>query len=583
MDIFLSVVFISFVSLFILLTFSTLGFNKIGIFISALNINIQLLSLYLIDDYFGYTALVNISPKQFFGLLSDFYFVVIFSIVTLLISFYILKIIISYINKNLKYSIFLISPFVFLCDIYFKTGPIHKIKEIYDINHGGEIVNLSSYDYDVSGADGKHLVVIVAESLEKSFITKELTPNLFNLKQEWRYYPMEQSHAWWTAGSIYTMLTGLSAIFPNSVGNEIFQGVKNINIPSLGKTLKSAGYNPVFVKNNIDFAGLRDLLVSDDFRVVTNDYKRIDNLGAFRSRNDISLFSEAKLQFDNMLKSDKKVALFLTSLNTHFPGGVYDPAGKVLTGLDKKDFDNNVIDYSAFVLDYLIGDFINFIDERVGLDNVNIVIFPDHKLMGNLETATRFKEAGDRGLYVLNNSAYNHVGDLLQSDLPSFILKSTNVKYNSDFFNEFEYASLSELSAYNSAALDFNSNEFSINFNSANFEDLSKGLRSFYYIDGIYHEVQHRGLAFIDLSRAGSSVVYDFISDSSAFDDFIYKLHLMKDKPSDFLLISNDSLGSIPRKYHSALIEHGLVKLSDYKPRDRYMASFIDGKVTEYK
>ena len=67
---------------------------------------------------------------------------------------------------------------------------------------------------------------------------------------------------------------------------------------------------------------------------------------------------------------------------------------------------NTNLEFSVSAVDYLVGDFINFLDQEDILTNTVLYIFPDHLKMGD---SFIFEGAGKRSLYLLTNSSKDNL------------------------------------------------------------------------------------------------------------------------------------------------------------------------------
>ena len=89
-------------------------------------------------------------------------------------------------------------------------------------------------------------------------------------------------------------------------------------------------------------------------------------------------------------------------------------------------------------VDYLIGDFIFFVEKQNILPNTSIFIFPDHLKMGD---PSMFNGTGNRELFVLTNTKIDINKDsdkpIYQIDLPKLILRGAEVKHNMKFFTDY--------------------------------------------------------------------------------------------------------------------------------------------------
>lgn len=288
---------------------------------------------------------------------------------------------------------------------------------------------------------GKNIIVIAIESLEKGFLGKNfdnITPNLTKLSKEWTFYNMPQSPGGnWTAASLYNYQVGMPAFFKGQA-NELFQETVNVKLVGLGHVLNKAGYNSRCIVGNAEFAGKSDLLSAYNIPVVSQDnvigqYPKVPN-----GLHDYDLFQEAKLQIKELKKNkNKPFALFLLTVNTHFPKGIYDK--RMEKFISPKD---NCLEFAVSSVDYLVNDFIQYIKESNLLYNTSIYIFPDHLLMGSCGSVYKKLKKSPRELYLLTNEKVNklhkNVSDTVyQIDLPRIIIDGAEIKTNATFLVDF--------------------------------------------------------------------------------------------------------------------------------------------------
>ncbi len=290
---------------------------------------------------------------------------------------------------------------------------------------------------------GKNIIVISIESLEQGFLGRNfdsLTPNLTALSHKWTYFnhmPVGPGSDW-TSGSLYTYQVGVPAFFKGQ-GNDFFQGVKKVKLTGLGNILNKAGYNIRFVVGHADFAGMSDLLSAYNIPVVSEKncigkYPPNAHVGL----NDYDLFTEAKLQVNQLQQhQDKPFALFLTTINTHWPNGIYDK--RMEKFISNK---NNDLEFSVAAVDFLVGDFINYLKEKNLLENTSVYIFPDHTLMGSTGVVLDKLRKSKRQIYLITNAKSNTLKKdtnktIYQIDLPRIIVDGATITTNANFLTDF--------------------------------------------------------------------------------------------------------------------------------------------------
>lgn len=411
-------------------------------FFSSIFINLQILSLLLIKNFFNYEFFVNINIQGLLLYISDFSSYIFFIFLSLIFVF------IFIVKKNklinlsfFNYLILYILSFFFLL---FPNNSIFKnlltvfnsiqIEDTYDSNVLLKELGIDTKEYvykdNLNAIAGKNILVISIESLEKDFLFgdyKNLTTNLNQFKDKYYFRDMNQI-ASWTAGSLYTLMTGLPPYFKKDDLNSQFHGVKNIFSTTLNDVLLKAGYDSKYFMGDVSFAGTNQLL--DALRISTISNENNTN---FKSPNDSDLFLELKNSLSNRDKN-KKFAYFVSTLNTHFPNGIFDENVSSLHKKNILDF-NTKLDFQIFSIDYLINDLFDFMKENDLFDDTAIFIFPDHLMMGEGPNNLSFDK---RSLYVLSNQEIKQYPDLNQGHLPRLILDSSGIKSNITFFNDFK-------------------------------------------------------------------------------------------------------------------------------------------------
>jgi phosphoglycerol transferase len=309
---------------------------------------------------------------------------------------------------------------------------------------------------DLKAAPGKNIIVISVESLEQGFFSKSfdnLVPYLKKYSEEWTFFrnmPIGPGSGW-TAGSLFTHQVGLPAFVnmedksfksknDSSNGgawaNLLFQGTRDNKLVGVGNILNKAGYDYKYLMGNIEFAGIKDLLKSYGYKTISQK----NSIGKYKpilmGLNDLDLFNEAKLQIDDLLlkNKDKPFALFMSTINTHFPIGIYDK--RMEQYVSKKE---NSLEFSIASVDYLIHDFVEYLKKKKLLKNTAIFIFPDHLLMGRGGEVHKKLAMQDRKLYLLTNIGSDQFekktsDTVYQVDLPRLIIDGAEIKTNAKFF-----------------------------------------------------------------------------------------------------------------------------------------------------
>ena len=424
--------------------------------VASLFSTLEIVAVYMTESFIDYRFYnhMNLNAVQGHG----------FQFLTQMMSFTALFILISlifyYISKKMNASILrhnkyfipaVLTSFVLLSlpnGIFNETYKIYEIldAEEKDFNQALTDVGISPTKYitpnQLTAKKGKNIIVISIESLEQGFLGKDfdnITPNLSRLSKEWTFYnKMPQSPGGgWTAASLYNYQVGMPAFFKGQ-GNDFFQGTTDVKLTGLGNILNKAGYNSKYIVGNAEFAGMSDVLNAYNIPTISQDnalgkYPKVKN-----GFNDYDLFEEAKLQIKEFQKDDDKpFALFLSTVNTHFPKGIYDK--RMEKFISKKD---NNLEFSASAVDYLVNDLLLYLKKNSLLENTAIYIFPDHKLMGSSGPVHDKLRKSIRQLYLLTNVQENKLSKytsdtIYQIDLPRMIVDGAEIKSNATFLVDF--------------------------------------------------------------------------------------------------------------------------------------------------
>ncbi len=425
----------------------------IALLLSAF-LSLQIVSLYFVDTFIGYQFYVHFNVRDITTMLGIYGFQVLllfFIFLTILLLFYHSKKIFQFlIQKNtwLK-KIHSFIPFkltfalILILSLYVmnvEKGIIRTSAELIsmltveeqEMNTSLGKLGITEYTFpeDLEVKGGKNIIVLSLESLERGYLDgtlSHLTPNLNALKKEWNFYPMKQnSGSSWTSGSLYTYLTGFPAFF-GVHGNSIFQKAYHSNITGISHVFQKAGYEMTYMSSSdAEFSGTQELLHT--FQVD----KIVDQSFLGEEFRDKDLFEEAKKQIQYHNGNNESFALFLSTVDTHFPNGIYDKRMEEYISPKASD-----LEFMVASLDYMIGEFIRYLKEEDLLSNTIIYIFPDHLKMGS---PIVFDDQNERELYILTNADttnFKKTKDLYQIDLPNIILDGANIMHNATFLTDY--------------------------------------------------------------------------------------------------------------------------------------------------
>ncbi len=292
---------------------------------------------------------------------------------------------------------------------------------------------------DIKASRGKNIIVISMESLEKGYFEKSLehlTPNLRKLAHEMTYFDMiPTTGSSWTAGSIYTTVTGMPSFFKGQA-NESFKTIFDVKIPGISHILKNAGYDVTYLMGKKEFAGVNDMLTAYQFDVKSEADFTEKYPPSRWGLHDKDLFNEAKKALLAAKQSNQPYALFLSTVDTHVPDGVYDSRMEKYIQPQPTE-----LEFTVASLDYLINDFFEFLSKEGILSSTAVYLFPDHLLMG--ARARVLNEFSDpRGMYLITNVkenkfTYDTKEAIYQIDIPKIILEGAGVKHNVKFLTDF--------------------------------------------------------------------------------------------------------------------------------------------------
>ncbi|THD66789.1 hypothetical protein E7Z59_13505 [Robertkochia marina] len=448
-------VFILLIISLILFLINSLLVNKIVRFtvsnLSSLFIIAQGFSLYSTQSFIGYQFYVHANLRGILGMESIFILQIFIAAVSFCVLSYlnlnanlVLKKLhgkVSKFNKIPANSISVTGVIFFLSLLIFQGNFISDTKTLLPLLKPHNKATFSQTlkrhnmaDYitpdKVESKAGKNIIIISMESMERGFLTKKfasLTPNLNKLKQRWNYLDIKPNHgSEWTSASLYTYMTGFPALFTMN-SNRIFENTYDSQISSITHVLHKSNYELTYLNGNTDFAGTKEMLSVFKMDKII-DYKsvkdRVQHLAGWGIR-DKDLFDIAKREIESLSNSQNSFGFFISTSDTHFPNGVYD--SRMESVISPKESD---LEFMVAALDYLIGDFIRFLETKNIMEDTAIFIFPDHLKMGD---PTIFENTGDRSLYCITNTKGNFLRknkSFYQIDLPKIILSGAQVDHN---------------------------------------------------------------------------------------------------------------------------------------------------------
>lgn len=414
------------------------------VFLLTIFILLEIIAIYMLGDFIDYRFYNHLNINDIKGHLFQFKY----HILVTFFLFFIFYFFIIFISRKIIFKIpFLVAFLLIVFNIYFLIQPnsifgklisIYKMTNVKEVafNDALKLFNINIDNYPLKEnlkieKKGKNIIVMSLESLEYDLIDEKLTPNLFKLINKWPTMVKLKNikGANYTAGSLYTCLTGVPALF-NKQGNSIFQDATNIRLLNLGDIYQNMGFRTKYIIGNPYFSGIHDMLKIMNFNVINEEnnlgkYNKIDNIGL----HDYDVFEEAKKQLENI--GDNSFAIYLSTINTHFPNGIFDERMKQFIGES-----GNTLEFSIKSVDYLIGDFLEYLEKKDLLEETAIFIYPDHLAMGPV------KSDNERAIYFLSNMPIlneKYINkEITQMDFPRLIHDLSGIKSNAKFISDFE-------------------------------------------------------------------------------------------------------------------------------------------------
>lgn len=289
---------------------------------------------------------------------------------------------------------------------------------------------------------GKNLVMIFLEGFEKIYTDEALfpglTPTLHELNtQGWRLSNMQQvPESEWTMGGLVSSLCGTPLLYESSLsGNEVMFSQLLDKATCLPDVLESAGYKQVFMGGaSLAFAGKGDFLREHGYDMalgrtrLRNELEDTDYIGGWGLFDD-SLFSLALEQFHDLADNGQPFNLTLLTVDTHHPIG--EPSASCSP---YPIIDNSIL-HAVHCTDYLLGNFIEQIEQHPAYDDTLVVLVSDHLAMRN-NAFSLFPRNYERRLYfnVLNTGEAAEVKKFATPmDLPPTLLSFLDIEHDASF------------------------------------------------------------------------------------------------------------------------------------------------------
>lgn len=420
-------------------------------FLLASLIVFELVSLFITGSFIDYKFYLHLNYRDISSMMNFFIIQILIVFTVLFILTYLIYFLSNKIlninllrKKSIRFSIIAFTIVI----MSFNDGVINSaydfisIVNVDDIEFKDALNNFEFENYvtpdKLKVKKGKNIIVISLESFEKSFLRGDLAhlaPNLISLSKKWNYFDMKEvPGGGWTSGSLYVSLTGIPSYF-NIQGNSIFQSSYYTHITSIGHVLQKAGYDLSYVIGDAEFSGTEDMLWTYQFKNIIDkrNFKKDYELSEGNQVHDKDLFNEAKLEVLSKKEENKPFAIFISTLSTHWPDGMYDKRMEDVISPKNSD-----LEFMIAAVDFMVEDFIQFLEKEDVLKNTIVYIYPDHIKMGD---PSIFEGSEERSLYVLTNASIENLdvdtaNTIYQIDLPKIILGGASVKHNASFLTD---------------------------------------------------------------------------------------------------------------------------------------------------
>ena len=234
-----------------------------------------------------------------------------------------------------------------------------------------------------NNSNHKNLVIIYLESYEQAFIEEkyfsQYTQNIVNLAKENEYYKniKQLDGSFGTVAGMFTTQCGIEYNYINIVNDPYSKINTQSQLTCLSDILQKAGYNQIFIggANKILF-NKGNFLLSHGYNTVYDDKLLISEYKDLATQlndwgvADIDVFNIAKDKYIELSKQNKPFNLTLLTTSTHNPFGIHDKRCKNST--------DHILLNAVECTNYLIYDFVQFLQKQDNYKNTVILILPDH-------------------------------------------------------------------------------------------------------------------------------------------------------------------------------------------------------------
>lgn len=308
-----------------------------------------------------------------------------------------------------------------------------------EIKHRLGMVGYASGE-GIDALAGKNLVVVYLESLENNFLDENRFPielrNLHSLQSEgWHTYDnyicMYGSDC--TNGALYATQTGLPMMFGGGRGIFVQADTEAV---SYTKVLGQAGYENLFLSNcNLEFASAGAMMRALGYQTFGGEDFDPAVLRTRWGAHDAQVFAKAKEEYLRLAASDRPFQLTILTVDTHYPNGFPDPSMREY--VDAR-IPTDSHEYVVATLDYLVGDFVRFIESQPGGKDTVIVLLNDHPMMHKKDRASIVDKLKDRprhNLLLTNRpiEGFAQTDEIAFRDIPKIMLSLAEVRHNARF------------------------------------------------------------------------------------------------------------------------------------------------------
>jgi phosphoglycerol transferase len=298
----------------------------------------------------------------------------------------------------------------------FLTHPIiYDLASIYRHRHIESSIDAGEYyrapTIGTKTTNGKNIVYIYAESLERRYFDEQEFPNLTPelkpiISQSTEFTDIRQvTGTGWTIGGMVASQCAIPLFTPS--GKNSMSGMDRFlpGAQCLGDILKEADYHLLFMQGaSIVFSGKDKFYRDHGFDEIYGRNELKDRLGSSNYLNawglyDDTTFDIAFEKFEKLSAKGEPFALFVMTLDTHHPDGHISKKCRI-DGTDRYADGTVSILNAVRCSDHLISDFIHRIEKSKYADNTIIVLTSDHLAMRN-GAIKRLEKAQRSDLFVI--------------------------------------------------------------------------------------------------------------------------------------------------------------------------------------